>query len=282
MSPRRDAAAGPDHLSALPDDLLHLVLRPLDSRQAVRDLSRLSRRWRRLWASSPFVTLTSSAHRESFGTNLLLRRDPAAPLRVFCLHTLCCYRAVDAHVSHRRWLRDALSGGGLRVLELRLRCNHDFELPDCLFTCATLEEINLSAPLRRQDISPESVFLPRLKKLHLEDVLIKPSAVEKLNSGWPVLEDLNMHRCWLGSFKISSETLKTPSITDCTYTEIKVSAPNTASLKLKVSGRVHPSAMPSLVSAWLHVFDGAADHLALSCAYDMVVALSLPKTGSLP
>ncbi|CAL4889433.1 unnamed protein product [Urochloa decumbens] len=273
MSPRRDAAVGPDRLSALPDDLLHLVLRRLDSRQAVRDLSLLSRRWRRLWASSPFVTLTRSAYHVKFGSNLLLRRDPSAPLRVFCLHTLCS--DFSTHGFHRRWLRDALGRGSLRVLELTLRCSHGFELPDSLFTCATLEEINLSASLSREDISPKSVCLPRLKKLHLEDMLIRPSAVEKLNSGWPALEDLNLHRCWLGSFKISSETLRTLSITDCTYTVIKVSAPNTSSLKITVSGRVYLSAMPSLVNVWMYISDGPpGDHLAPSCAYDLLATLS--------
>ncbi|CAN6277846.1 unnamed protein product [Urochloa humidicola] len=277
MSPRRNAAAGrDDRLSALPDDLLHLVLRRLDARQAVRDLSRLSRRWRRLWASSPFVTLTRSGYREKFGNNLLLRRDPAAPLRVFCLH-ISYSNCFGQHEFQRRWLRDAISRGGLRVLELTFRCSHDFELPDCLFTCATLEEmeINLSASVYRQDISPKSVCLPRLKKMHLENLLIHTSAVEKLNCGWPALEDLNLHRCRLGSFKISSETLKTLSITDCTHTEIKVSAPNTASLKLTFSGRVHLSAMPRLVSAWVNVSDGPpGDHLAPACAYDLVAALS--------
>ncbi|CAL5023446.1 unnamed protein product [Urochloa decumbens] len=228
MSPRHDAAAGRDRLSALPDDLLHLILRRLDAWQTVRDLSLLSRRWRRLWASSPFVTLTRSSHLERFGSNLLLRRDPSAPLR--------------------------------------LRCSHEFRLPDCLFTCATLEEINLSASSSWKTISPKSVCLPRLKKLHLKEMLIDPSAVEKLNSGWPALEDLNLHRCWLGSFEVSSETLRTLSITDCTYTEIRVSAPNTASLKLTVSGKVNLSAMPSLVSVWI------SGHLA-PCASDLVAAL---------
>ncbi|CAL4889429.1 unnamed protein product [Urochloa decumbens] len=274
MSPRHDAAAGRDRLSALPDDLLHLILRRLDAWQTVRDLSLLSRRWRRLWATSPFVTLTRSSHLERFGSNLLLRRDPSAPLRVFRLRTLCSYYCTH-HEFQRQWLRDVMGRGGLRVLELQLRCSHEFRLPDCLFTCATLEEINLTASSSWKTISPKSVCLPRLKKLNLKEMLIDPSAVEKLNSGWPALEDLNLHRCWLGSFEVSSETLRTLSITDCTYTEIRVSAPNTASLKLTVSGKVNLSDMPSLVSVWMYISDGPPGyHLAPSCAYDLLAALS--------
>jgi hypothetical protein len=107
-------------------------------------------------------------------------------------------------------------------------------------------------------------------------VLIDPSAVEKqkLNSGFPALEDLNLPISSLGSFKVSSETLKALSTTECTYTEIHVSAPNTGSLKITGSGRVHLSAMPSLASAWVWVYvcDGAVDHFA-PCAYDLVAAL---------
>ncbi|XP_004954675.1 putative F-box/FBD/LRR-repeat protein At5g44950 [Setaria italica] len=228
MSPRDDAAAKRDRLSALPDDLLHRILRPLEARQAARHLSLLSRRWRRVWASSPFVTLKDK----------------------------------DSAGSESR---------GLRVLELALRGANAIGLPDRVFTCATLEEISLSSRAR-DFIAPKSaVCLPRLKKLHLENVQIDPSAVEKLNSGWPSLEDLNLYQCWLGSFKISSESLKTLSITACVYDEIHVSAPNAGSLKITVSRRVYLSAMPSLVSAWVHCV-GAADHLA-PCAYDLIAAL---------
>uniref|UniRef100_K3YY93 F-box domain-containing protein n=1 Tax=Setaria italica TaxID=4555 RepID=K3YY93_SETIT len=236
MSPRDDAAAKRDRLSALPDDLLHRILRPLEARQAARHLSLLSRRWRRVWASSPFVTLKDkdSAGSERFVNNLLLLRDP-----------------LD--------------------LQLALRGANAIGLPDRVFTCATLEEISLSSRAR-DFIAPKSaVCLPRLKKLHLENVQIDPSAVEKLNSGWPSLEDLNLYQCWLGSFKISSESLKTLSITACVYDEIHVSAPNAGSLKITVSRRVYLSAMPSLVSAWVHCV-GAADHLA-PCAYDLIAAL---------
>ncbi|CAN6237426.1 unnamed protein product [Urochloa humidicola] len=267
MPPRGDA--GRDRLSALPDDLLHRILRPLDARQAAGDLSLLSRRWRRLWASSPFVTFSQrSARSERFGNNLLLLRDPVD------------LRALSLHISDRgsffqhRWLRHAQSRG-LRVLELTLRSSScPFQVPDCLFACATLEEISLSCKVITQVIAPKSeVSLPCLKKLHLENVCILPCAVEKLNSGWPALEDLNLSLCLLGcSFKVSSETVKSLSITDCTYSEIHVSAPSTTSLKITVSGRAHLSAMPSLVSAWVYVRDYAVGHLA-PCASDLVAAL---------
>ncbi|CAL4970837.1 unnamed protein product [Urochloa decumbens] len=269
MPPRGEA--GRDRLSALPDDLLHRILRPLDARQAAGDLSLLSRRWRRVWASSPFVTFSQrSARSERFGNNLLLLRDPV-DLRAFSLHS--SDRGNGNFFFQHRWLRHALSRG-LRVLELTLRSSSPFQVPDCLFACATLEEISLSSKITEVLAPKSEVSLPRLKKLHLEMVCIVPSAMEKFNSGWPALEDLNLSRCLLdlGSFKLSSETVKSLSITDCTYGEIHVCAPSTTSLKIKVSSIVHLSAMPSLVSAWVYVCDYAAGYLA-PYASDLVAAL---------
>ncbi|OEL38294.1 hypothetical protein BAE44_0000687 [Dichanthelium oligosanthes] len=270
MSPRGDAAAGRDRLSALPDDLLHRILRHLDARQAARDLSRLSRRWRRVWASSPSFTLHQSAGAERFGNNLLLLRDPV-DLRVFCLHSSNREHFFFQH----RWLRYALSRG-LCVLEINLSCrNCLFKLPDCVFSCATLEEFNLTATAAKNEIfAPRSVCLPCLKKLHLEFVRFEdPSVVEKLNSGCPALEDLSLYRCPLGSFKISSDTLKILSITDCEYDEIRVSAPNVCSLRLTVSGKVQLDSMPFLVSAWVYLCDKGVHNLAQG-GYDLAAALS--------
>jgi hypothetical protein len=71
----------------LPEDLLHRILRRLDAHKAERDLSLLSRRWRRVWALSPFVTVKDqgSAGSERFLNNLLLH-DPT-DLQALCLHT---------------------------------------------------------------------------------------------------------------------------------------------------------------------------------------------------
>jgi hypothetical protein len=75
--------------------------------------------------------------------------------------------------------------------------------------------------------------------------LSDPSVADKLTSGCPALEELDLSRCSLGVFRVSSDTVKTLSVTACDYLEIHVSAPSIASLKLSVAGRVKLDAMPS-------------------------------------
>ncbi|TVU32913.1 hypothetical protein EJB05_24678 [Eragrostis curvula] len=267
MSAPEDATH--DRLSELPDDILHRILRFLDAEQVV-ELSLLSRRWRYLWTTMPFVSLRSShKHSEKFGNLLLLLRDGSVPLRTFCLHS----RRQKYFDHERRWLRHALSRG-LFVLQINLASKDSyFNLPECVFNCATLEEFNLSAITTREVLAPRSVCLPCLKKLRLDFVKFSdPSVAKKLRSGCPALEDLSLSRSSLGSFKISSDTLKILSITDCSYKKLHVSAPHVGSLRLTVSGKVQLDDMPFLVSAWVYVCDDGAKHLARG-GYDLAAAL---------
>ncbi|KAK1615763.1 hypothetical protein QYE76_021280 [Lolium multiflorum] len=210
-------AAGRDRLSALSDDLLHRILGPLDARLAAGQCSLLSRRWRHVWATMPHVTLLGHAS-ERFGDSLLLLRDDTSKLRALTLHS-----ANTGHFAHqRRWLRHVASRG-IRVLDITLSTAYHFELPDCVFNCATLEEMIVSASAVRQVVAPKTVCLPRLKKLHLCYMqLSDPSVADKLTSGCPALEELDLSRCSLGLFRISSDTVKTLSVTACDYSEIDV------------------------------------------------------------
>ncbi|CAN6246814.1 unnamed protein product [Urochloa humidicola] len=275
-SRRGKAAAKRDRLSALPDGVLHRVLRFLDARHTVSVLSLLSRRWLHLWATSPHVALSDPDHSERFGSALLLLRDGAAGLRSLRLDI----RDGVSVPHHRRWLRHALGLGhhhhnGLRALDLDLSSGCRFLLPDTLFTCATLEELIVSAIAHREVIAPKSVVnLPLLRKLHLFFVKFDDAsaAAERLSNGCPALEDVSLCQCLLGSFSLSFGNVKTLSITDCEYTDIRVDAPSTRSLRLTVSSRVQLEFMPSLVSARVYFCGNGAKHLA-PCGYALLAAL---------
>ncbi|KAK1615762.1 hypothetical protein QYE76_021279 [Lolium multiflorum] len=195
----------------------------------------------------PHVTLLGHAS-ERFGDSLLLLRDDDNKLRALTLHS-----ANTDHFPHQRsWLRHVASRG-IRVLDITLGTAYHFNLPDCVFNCATLEEMIMSALTVRQVVAPRTVCLPRLKKLHLRYMeLSDQSVADKLTSGCPSLEELDLSRCSLGVFRISSDTVKALSVTACDYLEIHVSAPSIASLKLSVVGRVKLDAMPSLLHAWVN------------------------------
>ena len=79
-----DAAAGEDRLSALPDDVLVLILLRLDTAAAART-SILSRRWRRLWAILP--ELHFPVPPEPARTRAILESHEAA-LRFLLVRTL--------------------------------------------------------------------------------------------------------------------------------------------------------------------------------------------------
>ncbi|XP_051194243.1 F-box/FBD/LRR-repeat protein At1g78750-like [Lolium perenne] len=184
----------------------------------------------------------------------------SATVTTSCALTL--HSASTDHFAHQcRWLRHVASRG-IRVLDITLGTAYHFELPDCVFNCATLEEITVSA--LAVVVAPKTICLPRMKKLHLRFMqLSDPSVADKLTSGCPALEELDLSRCSLGVFRVSSDTVKTLSVTACDYLEIHVSAPSIASLKLSVAGRVKLDAMPSLLHAWVNVCgDGLNPHAA--------------------
>jgi len=84
VSSDSDAAAGEDRLSALPDDVLVLILLRLDTAAAART-SILSRRWRRLWAILP--ELHFPVPPEPARTRAILESHEAA-LRFLLVRTL--------------------------------------------------------------------------------------------------------------------------------------------------------------------------------------------------
>ncbi|CAL4889432.1 unnamed protein product [Urochloa decumbens] len=276
----KKAAAKSDRLSALPDDVPHRVLRFLDARHSWPSSASSPGGGATCGPRCPHVSLS-----ERFWSALLLLRDgaAAAALRSLRLDSKIFVgldsRDGAAVPHHHRWLRHALGRHhDLRALDLDLSSGRRFLLPDALFTCASLEELTVSAIAHREVIAPKSVVhLPLLRKLHLFFVKFgdddaSGSAAERLSAGCPALEDVSLSQCSLGSFRVSFGNVKTLSITDCEYSDIHVDAPNTRSLRLTVSSKVQLEFMPSLVSAWVYFCGNGPKHLA-PCGYALLAAL---------
>ncbi|CAO2148170.1 unnamed protein product [Urochloa humidicola] len=114
-SPSSTPASGGDHISALPDALLHYVLSFLPAHQAVQTCV-LARCWLHLWKSAPAVRIAEDFNEvRVFVDNLLLLRGCST------LETLeLKFRIIrDADMARvRLWIRHAMLYCKLRVLLL--------------------------------------------------------------------------------------------------------------------------------------------------------------------
>ncbi|KAL6660803.1 hypothetical protein ACP70R_001838 [Stipagrostis hirtigluma subsp. patula] len=258
-----DAAAtgGEDRLSALPEELLQLVLSSLPSDDAVR-ASVLARRWRHLWQSTRAVRVAQRAARpwtartlRGFVDHLLLLRGgaPADEFEISCgeLYGDDYYddevsdrararRAWDLGCAVSLWIRHAMSFCQARVIKVSVRNVHRLRLKDVSF-------VSQSQHLMRLEIADATINSPSLDF-----------------SRCPALEDLKMRSCHVYVDTVSSQSLSRLSITDCNFHEqirTRISTPCIVSLQLSVSSGRAPfiENMPLLKAADVRIQDWCAD-----------------------
>ncbi|OEL20988.1 hypothetical protein BAE44_0017989 [Dichanthelium oligosanthes] len=129
-----------DRLSALPDGVLHAVLSFLPAPQAVRT-SALSRRWRRLWRTSPCVNIDAGEFGIAVGCSDLERKrrefeDFTTSLLLFCSGTVPLDRLKRLHligVGLESHFAEQIRSGCPVLEDLELRsCSHNFqEIASC-------------------------------------------------------------------------------------------------------------------------------------------------------
>ncbi|KAM0861367.1 hypothetical protein ACQ4PT_045915 [Festuca glaucescens] len=133
-------SGGEDRLSALPEDVIRLLLSFLPSRQAVQ-MSVLGPRWRALWKSLLSLRfdmgLDHTSHSFHFIQTLLRYRDPTTPL-------LECEILSDDRFSQDvdLCLRYAVSRR-VRDLRIRIYSRRYFQLSAGTFFCAHLTRLTL-------------------------------------------------------------------------------------------------------------------------------------------
>ncbi|TVU26096.1 hypothetical protein EJB05_28625, partial [Eragrostis curvula] len=270
-----------DRLSALPDEILHLLLSRLPSDKAVQTCV-LGRRWRDLWRFTP--SLRTIAHRggkkrktwtawtlrslTNFVNHLLLLRASGAPMdevEISCgvLRSDTCYddtghcscddegpatlpsekaRGEDLSRSAGMWIRHALSVCHARALTVSLRVSRQrLRLDGVRFASHMLTTATIS------------------------DAAFESSGVLDFST-CTALEDLKMSRCKIHVMGISSRSVRRLSITDCSFDSsrsrrTRISAPCAVSLELEVrSGRApFIESMPSLEAARVRIRDECAD-----------------------
>lgn len=235
--------AGEDLISALPDAILQVVLAFLPSDVTVRTCV-LSRRWRHLWKSTPALRIIQSGRRywyalklNNFVNYLLLLRD-RLPLDE-CEINYCIRFDNEERAEVLRfdcmWIRYAVSLCQARVLKVCIR--------------------NLSILLMWGNLALISQFL---KRVELTGVVLWKHAIDF--SGCPNLEDLNLFSSKIYGPKMSSQSLRRLSITECTLnwdsgSRMGIYAPSLVSLQLAdVTGSAPLlESMPSLETAFIRL-----------------------------
>ncbi|KAK9024654.1 hypothetical protein V6N11_004812 [Hibiscus sabdariffa] len=183
-----------DKLSALPDELLWVIISLLPLKEAVRT-SILSTRWKNLFTSISCLNFDDDGFRRGFMNSvdrvLFARKGvDATKFRLKCRNPLDGSRAEG-------WIQYAL-WHNVRELELDLSVPMEisFKMPSGLFTCRTLVTLKLVVADNFDFKIPRKVRLPCLKILHLESIEFSDDdSVERLFSSCQVLDELTVHRC---------------------------------------------------------------------------------------
>ncbi|XP_006663283.1 MEIOTIC F-BOX protein MOF-like [Oryza brachyantha] len=239
---------GGDRIGALPDGVLHHVLSFLPAQQAVRTCL-LARRWRHLWKSATGlrigehnINLRSVKENQGFLDHLLLLRD-SAPLDTCVLMFREGNKNMeDEDVARMNlWFRHALLRKA-RFLQLHVLYgkNDRWLVP--------IDDLPLVSR--------------HLTRLHLYGIRLNDSFLNF--SSCPALEHLVFRLCAFECAKISSNSVKLLSITNCTFSEtlrVRIDTPSLVSLRLDDLSDRTPvlERMPSLVDAFVRIVDYTND-----------------------
>ncbi|KAJ3676396.1 hypothetical protein LUZ60_003808 [Juncus effusus] len=243
MDEGRRARLNVDRISSLPDSILTDILSRLQAKEVIQTCI-ISKRWSKLWPFVPcldfhYIESESEETRardlerfENFVSMFLFRRDNATDLHTFSIQHQGRYQKFKSAFV-RMWMLYALTHNP-KKLHMELWGCVGFQLPDCFFTCESLEDVymELGALDHKEKIVPDKISLPRLRKLEIKYAYFGDDYLEKFIFGCPVLESLCMNGCDLKMDNISCRTLKKLSVRYCCFiSNCSISAPNLESLE---------------------------------------------------
>uniref|UniRef100_A0A6V7QWM2 F-box domain-containing protein n=1 Tax=Ananas comosus var. bracteatus TaxID=296719 RepID=A0A6V7QWM2_ANACO len=205
-----------DHISLLPDHLLHEILSLLPYKKVVATAT-LSRRWWRIWQTVPDVSFTQSYFpsrnlqvEDHAFVNLvdsaLRHRNPAVPVRSFSLRM---ESEIHDKTKLYSWIRYA-TNYDLQSLNLSLYGSFSFfELPS-VFHLPSLRVLCLQFRVGGAWINwPATAFLPSLEKLDLTGVVFAPVAKDAISNSCPILKDWRMiFNCATPELEVKSPLLE--------------------------------------------------------------------------
>ncbi|RLM99753.1 hypothetical protein C2845_PM06G05430 [Panicum miliaceum] len=224
-------AAPEDRLSALPDAMLHHVMSFLRAWEVARTCV-LSRRWRHLWASAPCVDLRIwrlGRHRcppeefAKFAYRFLLERDASAPVDTLrLLSSPGCGGGRNDYgspisVGGKDYFSDDVDMWIHSAIKRRAR---------------VIQLVGHAEDESYTDFRRVNIVSCHLKVLMLSESLLSDRTLRQLSSRCPSLEVLDLKKCYLEGREISSASLRSLTIDECSIMEgLTVAAPNLVSLR---------------------------------------------------
>ncbi|KAF7847773.1 hypothetical protein BT93_L2584 [Corymbia citriodora subsp. variegata] len=233
-----------DHFSHLPDAIIHRIFSFLPYKDVVKT-SMLSKQWRFAWTSTPYIDLSLPSEGVVPSISRALSLCTATKIEKFHLDANVISTEIDW------WLHFA----AVRKAEdfsLVFREWHHF-IPRLSWDSPWLVSLRVSKCLFPWNIT---VHWPSLKKLCLQELVLKKDQITKILSGCPVLESLELRSMSMFAcdFQIESRYLRELAIEAVRISSINISAPNLLSLRLwgeLIVGGVRLNGVSSLVAAEL-------------------------------
>ncbi|GJN06688.1 hypothetical protein PR202_ga24444 [Eleusine coracana subsp. coracana] len=237
--------AGEDLISALPDDVLHLLLSFLPSDDAVRT-SVVAHRWRHLWKSARAIRVYSRGSRVDGWTQRTLTRFvnhllAAAPSGLLARRRMRHQLRRDEDLSDAAglWIRHAVSFCEAKVLRFSVRTNNRLGIPDVPFVSENLARVEIANAKLDFDtldfsrcpalevldcstsrINVGRILSPSLRRLRLDDCYFTGETRTRISTprlvslhvtvsfGWaPFLDDMPMRDCQFCTMFINLKTL---------------------------------------------------------------------------
>ncbi|XP_040255641.3 MEIOTIC F-BOX protein MOF [Aegilops tauschii subsp. strangulata] len=232
-----------DHLSDLPDALLHKVMSFLWAWEVARTCV-LSRRWRNLWASVPCLDLRvccKARHRRlpmrfaRFANHFLLLREVSAPLDTLRLLSSPTSSVDDDSMPYSPKYDD----------DREDYCSTDVDMWIRAAINRRARFIELSHH-PRDDAFSDLEHVPfiscHLKHLHLSGTMLRDKTLRQLSSQCPSLEVLELKECFLYAPQISSASLISLTMVECRImADLSIAAPSLVSLRCVIPYHRAPS-----------------------------------------
>ncbi|KAL9234130.1 hypothetical protein vseg_009034 [Gypsophila vaccaria] len=211
-----------DIISKLPDELKTEIISLLPMEDALRTCL-LSKSWKRI-----FCTLPDLSFYECKFPDVANRTDRFAAFIDWTLanyqgssiSTLAIYfniRGCTAVQLRNEWVNFAVERN-VQYLEIVAKINAEEGLPNCLFTCRSLEEFELTLHFQLLKL-PLDIYLPNLTRMSLVAVQFPDdNLTERLFSACPMLEGLLIIKCvmsLLSRLTISCPELSMLHISNC-------------------------------------------------------------------